>query len=300
VRAVASTLDVNKKVRFEDEFELVVMRWRYLMKSPNPNTPRMEQFEAVLGSTTRKIWRRFKYAYGITGYDMDDVKLLGRVHLVSYLGLFGLLEHPDKLAKFVKGFKKKHGKEPTEQDILRKDRANCSSFLYQRLEEVAKICAQKNRNIRGTDGLRVAFVGDTHCTAPNEAVLDNPERYGLKKLTKKATDEMYEGRTQDLDNGFVSGGRYVRVVEMPPKALGESDATELFHNPHNSLYLMNPHEAMEYFHENVQDDALRDRFESMEADDKRSTLARFIKRNADNPKFAEEVKTAREMLRGLA
>lgn len=299
MRAVAKTLDTNMKVRFEDEFELVVMRWRYLLQSPNPTDQRMMMFEGILNSTSRKIWRRFKYAYSITGYDMDDVKALGRVHLVSYLGKFGLLEHPEKLVSFVGTFTKKNRKEPTEQDILRKDRANCASFLYQRLEEVAKICSQKNRNIRGTDGLKASFIGSVYVNAPNEAVLDNPEKYGLKKLTKKAAEELAEKSTEKLDNGFMADGKFVRVVEMPPKALGEMDATDLFHNAHNSLYLMNPLEALEYHNENVQDDQLRERFEELNEDGRKATLKKFIKKNSDNPKYADEVKTAREMLNSL-
>jgi len=301
IRSVAATLDTSIKVRFDEEFELVAMRWRYLLRSPNPTNDRMFQFETILKSTSRKIWRRFKYAYNVTGYDFDDVVALGRVHLVSYIGIFGLLEHPDKLIAFVQTFTKKNGKAPAEEDILRKDRANCASFLYQRLEEVAKICSQKNRNIRGTDGLRAAFIGESAVTEPDEAILANPEKYGLKKLTKKATEEMeanlkHEDKTE---KGFKFEGKHVRVVELSPKPLNEVDAAEMFYNAYNSIYLQSPLEVLEGFNENVKDEEYRATFDSMEQDKKVLMLKKFIAVHKDKPAYADEIKAARDILNKL-
>lgn len=298
-REVAPTLDTNKRVDFEDEFELVIMRWRYLLQSPNPTNDRMAQFDTIVNSTTRKIWRRFKYAYGVTGYDMDDVKALGRVHLVSYIGQFGLLEHEDKLVNFIKGFIKKNEKEPTEQEILRKDRANCASFLYQRLEESAKICAQKNRNIRGTDGVKCAYIGDFLVDAPAEAIMDNPAHYGLTKLTKKRTEELEAISTLKTDVGFVAEGKHVRVIDTSPKPMTEVDATELFYNSKNSLFLMDPLETMEYFAEAVRDEEIKNIFEGLETDKRKELLKEFLDDNKGNPKMAEELKAARDMISQL-
>lgn len=297
VRQVADTLKTNVSINYKDNFELVLMRWRYLLKSPNPSPEAFLEFSKPLKSVSRKMWYAFKYAFSIAGYDEDDVRALADIYLVGYLGVFSL-KNKDNLKKFKATFKKKNGKLPNAEEISKKDQNNFVSFLTQRLEEAGKICSQKNRNIRGTDGFKEAYIGEFVVDVSDELLSVQPERYGYRKLKKKELEQLAAQMASKPKGQFkTADAKIVRVVEIGPKTLRAEDLTELY-SPENA-YTMNPMAFMEAVEQEHEDLNLRKRFESMAQDTKLETLKNFIAVHKDNPRYSEEVKAAKTLVKEI-
>jgi hypothetical protein len=256
----------------------------------------MEVFKNSVKSTVRRAWGQFRYAYERTGYDQEDINMIAQVHLVSYLGLFSLGEHPERAAAFAKVFERKNGREPSEQDIIEKDRTNCSCFLYQRLAEAAETCSKKNKNIRGVAGSKTSFLAPNMIDASKEAILEDPKRYGLIKLTKKKAAAMKKRATERFDNGYISDGQIVIVVDIPAKPIDEQDTTELFYTAENSLFLMNPLEALESIIEKENDVKIKRSFDNLQPEVKKDILLKFVKDFKKDPRYTIEVSAAKEIL----
>jgi hypothetical protein len=299
-RQVAPSLDVNMKVDYKEEFELVLMRWRYLLKSPNPPSEVFKEYSKTLNSVSKRMWYSFKYAFSVAGYDYNDVRALADVYLVAYYGIFSLRNNPDELKRFKETYKRKNKVEtdPTDEEVTKKDHNNFVSFLTQRLEEAGKICSQKNRNIRGTDGYREAFIGDAEVQVSDEVLRSHPETFGYRKLKKKELDAYSAILGAKARGTFrTPDDKVVRVVEMGPKALREEDLQEVY-SP-DSAFTMNPLRFMEAIEEEQADLELRNRFEALEADERTQLLKSFIASNKNNPKLAEEIKAAKKMVREI-
>jgi len=297
IRQVSGSLKTNVSINYKDNFELVLMRWRYLLKSPNPPAAVFQEFRKTLDNVSRKMWYDFRYAFSIAGYDQDDVRALANIYLVGYLGVFSL-RNKENLKKFKVTFKNKNGKLPTVEEIAKKDQNNFVSFLTQRLEEAGKICSQKNRNIRGTDGFKEAYIGENTVDVSDELLSVQPEKYGYKKLKKKDLESLSTAAGVKPKGTFrTPDSRVVRVVEIGPKTLRAEDLTELY-SPDNA-YTMNPMAFMEAVEQEHADLNLRKRFESMPQDTKVETLRNFIASHKDNPRYSEEVKAAKQMVREI-
>jgi hypothetical protein len=222
------------------------------------------------------------------------------VYLIGYLGIFSL-KNKDNLKKFAAAYKKRNRtrKNPTAEEIDKKDKNNFVSFLTQRLEEAGKICSQKNRNIRGTDGVYEAFIGDARADVTDEALTVRPEAYGYRKLKKKELETLAASSNVEPKGQFVTpDNKIVRVVEIGPKPLRAEDISDVY-SPDNA-FSMNPLTFMEAVEEEANDTMLKRRFDSMLLPEKTSKLERFIDRYADNPRYHEEVRLAKRMVREIS
>jgi len=297
VRQIAETLKTDVSINYKSDFELVLMRWRYLLKSPNPPPEVFQEFNKAITNVSRKMWYNFRYAFSTVGYDQNDVQALAKIYLVGYLGIFSL-KNEENLKKFVEAFKKKNGLAPTAEEIAKKDQNNFVSFLTQRLEEAGKVCSQKNRNIRGTDGFKEAYIGDFVVDVSDELLAAQPEVYGYRKLKKKELEALSAAAGVKAKGSFqTAASKVVRVVELGPKTLRAEDLSELY-DPENA-YTLNPLLSMEIVEQEHEDLNLRKRFEGLSLEDRSETLKTFIASYKDNPRYSEEIKAAKQLVRRL-
>jgi hypothetical protein len=297
IRKLKGGLNPNVSINYKDSFELVLFRWRYLLKSPNPKPADFQKHFPIMNIVSKKMWYKFKYAFTTVGYDYDDVRNLANIYLVGYLGVFSL-KKKENLAKFVKSFKKKNKRAPNKEEIEKKDANNFVSFLTQRLEEAGKICSQKNRNIRGTDGVYEAFIGDFPIEIPDEVLVSNPGLYGYKKLKKKDLETHAKIAGVEPKGKFrTAENKIIVVVEIGPRPLSVDDMSD-FYSTENA-FTMNPVSFMEALEEEHLDLDYQNKFKSMDVKEKVKTLFSFIAANKNNPKFAEEVRTAKKWVKEI-
>lgn len=290
-------LDPSQKVRFDSEFELVLLRWRYLLKSPNPKEEVFKQYAATLDSTTKRMYQKFKYAFSTLGYLYEDVRNISNMYLVSYLGVFSL-NLPENYKKFEKAFIAKNKTEPTKEDILKKDKSNFTSFLIQRLEEAAKICAQKNRNIRGTDSIYEGFIGEKPLKEENhDQLLINPEVLGYKKLKKMDIEKFALEMGVKASGTFKNKeGKLIVIIEKGPRQLSTEDVVDIYGA---DPYYDNPYDTLRKIQEDLDLEDYKVEFDTMNKEDKKSLLYDFLLKNEKNPKMSEEVKHAQKILNRL-
>jgi hypothetical protein len=249
--------DAKSKFTAEDEYELVYMRHRYLRRSPNPEPARMAMFEKTARIIARKAAHWGDYVFGVNGQDEQDLLNVARVHVVSYLGQFGLREHPEKLEKFRADFAKKKEKalkkkglpftqrdlQPTEAEIDKKDSDSCASFLWQRLEEWGKIASGKNKNIRGTYSTTAYFrapagIDDSRVT--DQMLLDSAEVFGFARVFKKDFEEARVALGLKKPTRVEHGGFVLRKAYAPPTDLAQDDVGEGLYGDDRSAYYATP------------------------------------------------------------
>lgn len=242
------------KLNTGDHFELVYMRHRYFRKSTNPDPKRLAKFEEMICNISDKIYLRNIEAFKTVGFEMDDLRNIGRINTVSFISMSGLPENPDKMEKFVEQHKRKYGEDstPNNKDIFLKECYTLAKFLNQRLQEVAKICKNKNTNIRGTKSIKKFYIGDPRSNPTDLELYNNPKTYGYKKITqakykKLVKENDAKGKTKFL----TSDNQVVRAVYIKGSFLTEKDIKGTDMDPRNALYYSNPEEAMIAIEERV-------------------------------------------------
>lgn len=253
------------KLNSSDHFELIYMRHRYFRQSTNPSPERMAKFEEMICNISDKIYLRNIETFKTVGFEMEDLRNVGRVNTVSFISMDGLYENPDKMEKFRKQHKKKYGEEsePKEKDVFLKECYILSRFLNQRLQEVARFCKNKNTNIRGTKSIKKFYTGDPRRNPTDVELYNNPEVYGYTKITetkfkKLVKDNNAKGKTQFLDKE----NQMIRAVYIKGSFLTERDIEGMDIDPRNSVYYSNPEDALIrieqelYLEENL-DEAIR-------------------------------------------
>jgi len=299
-RKIADNIDINERIDYNDNLELVTLRWKYLLRSPNPDSFLMEQSKPIIEKVSKENWNKFNHVYYTVGYDLDDITNIARCHTVSFFGVFSVRTVEEHKEKFVNWFRNKNGEDtyPSEKDFIYKDMYNLQKFLIQRMEEVAKVCFQKNRNIRGTKEIFKIFKSNKPVNVEDAALIENPERYNFKEITKKLYNDIKKKNDIKGDQSFFVGNMYIRVVSVAAQELQTADfldqyltdATEFYKNPERKMFEKeNKAVLMEY----------KDTYNQLQVEDKTKLLKDFINQHKTSKYMKEEVEQAKAMLKGL-
>lgn len=235
------------KLNSSDHFELIYMRHRYFRKSTNPEPKRLAKFEKMICNISDKIYLRNIEVFKTVGFEMEDLRNVGRVNTVSFISMDGLCENPDKMEKFRKQHKKKYGEnsEPKEKDVFLKECYNLSRFLNQRLQEVAKFCKNKNTNIRGTKSVKKFYIGDPRRNPTDRELYSYPEVYGYKKITESNFKKLVKENNAKGKLSFLNKqNQIVRVVYIKGSFLTKKDIEETDVDPRKCLYNANPEDIL--------------------------------------------------------
>lgn len=240
------TID-EQKLKSSDFFELVYLRHRYFRKSTNPDPKRLASFEEMICNISDKIYLRNIEIFKTVGFEMDDMRNIGRVHTVSFFSMSGLKENPEKMEKFIARHKKVKGEKsmPTERDIFLKECYDLSRFLNQRLQEVAKFAKTKNASIRGTRSFKRFYVGDPSKSPEDLDLFHDPAVYGYKKITqaqfkKEVKENNAKGKLQFLNKEK----QMVRAVYIKGSYLTHEDIDDTELDPRNTSFYRNPEDNL--------------------------------------------------------
>jgi hypothetical protein len=299
-RKVEDTLDVNKKIDYKDDLELVTLRWKYFLKSPNPTTERLEDFRPLIEKISKETYNKFSSVFGIVGYDLDDIINIARCHAVNYMGIFSIEENEEQLAKFVRVYKNRHGEDsyPKEQDIRNKNMYNFSKFLVQRLEEVGKVVFQKNRSIRGSGEIFKIFESKDPLPCNDELLAEDHSRFNYKEMTKKKYEELKKSLGIKDDEGFYHNNTRIRVVKISAKEITGEEYYDSFVSRENRYY-RDPEDMMLDAEGEIRMSKLSERFNNMTECSKISLLENFLEHRADSKGFETEIAYAKKVLKSL-
>lgn len=234
----------------------------------------------------------------MVGFEAEDIINIGKIHLVSFLGLFSMEMLPDKYAEFALKFLDKHDdKLPEDKDVLVKNQANFTIFLKQRMEEMVRICRQKVRNIKGVPVEEFHyFAGSARPPKKTDLLVDNYESFKFRKIdmvsfrTAKKKAKRYGKLVFRYDKTW-----YVSV-SVPQRTLGMIDFAGAGLDPHDNMHNMNPEQI--FF--SIEDDEKWKRkkriFKRKTTEERVQIFKAFIENNKNNNMFQEEVKIAQRML----
>lgn len=290
----------KKRIDSRDEFELCYLRHKYVRKtSYNPTATDMEPFMGVIRNLSKNTFYTYQSLMNTVGLDLDDIINIGRVHLTSYLGLFSIRLDKARFAKFEDTFYDQKGYPARESDILGKERADLTSFIKQRYEDLVRVCRQKARNIKGhVIEEYFTYRGPTPPPPIVRDLIDNYQRYGFKKIDQ-ATFRSIRKKAKPHGNVFFFDGLWYAAVSADHKNLGIEDFTGAGLSPYDNVHNMTPEEIL-FQKAQINDfDDLKEEFESYTRDMKINMVTSFIKKNTDNRHAATEVALARKLLKSL-
>lgn len=292
----------TKKIHSKNEFELCYLRHQYLRKAKtNPTEAEMKPFMGIASHMAKNTYYTYKNLFGMVGFDVDDLVSIANVHLVSFLGLFSLDKLPEKYGDFVNLYRTNKQPDPNSDQLMSKDKANCTLFMKQRMEDVVRVCRQKARNIKGLPTEEYFF----YCGIKKPPkILKNlvgaHERFGYRKLDQ-AVYKSIRKRMLSVDGPvFRFNDYYYVAVPVDQKSLAITDLIGADMDPRDSIHNMSPEEIFFRIEDENTFEKQKEAFDSKSERSKKFTLKKFIQKHRRNPKYQDELRVARRMLKGLA
>lgn len=298
----------KKKIHSKNEFELCYLRHQYFRRTTvNPTQEDMKPFSYIATHMAKNTFYVYRNLFGMIGFDVDDVISIAHVHLVSFLGLFSLENMPKKYLEFVSTHKIEKGYKPTKNQVLQKNRANCTIFIKQRMEDVVRVCRQKARNIKGLPTEEFFFYyGPKRPPAFVRDLIDNHEKHGYRKLDtavyKSIRKKLKGGDSPQYENGrkiFWFGGNYYVAVPVEQKTLSLSDFSGAGIDPYDSIHNMSPEQIFFNAEDTKCWEKKQEEFDRIPKPFKAAMIKEFIEKNKENPKFKEELGAARKLLKSI-
>lgn len=291
----------KKKIHSRNEFELCYLRHQYIRKTThNPTQDEMQPYMAIAKHMAKNTFFTYRRLFSLVGFESEDVINIATVHLVSFLGLFSLDKLPEKYKDFVSTYIANNDREPDAEQILNKNKANCTIFLKQRMEDVVRVCRQKARNIKGLPTEEYFFY---YGVAKPPRILRNLtesyEKYGYRKLDTAVYKSIRKKARPEEGNIFRFNGKYYVAVLVAQKNLSIEDLLGADMNPHDSIHNMNPEQVLFSMEDATDWDKKQEEFDSKSKFSKSNIIKKFIEENKENKEYKEELRTAKRLLKTL-
>jgi hypothetical protein len=304
----------SKKISSKDDFELCYLRHQYLRRVDyNPTAAEMAPYNKIVSIQARKTFYAYANLFKLVGMELEDLNSIGHVHLVSFLGLYSF-RVPEKLREFVVAQVIKTGKLPPAWVQDAKNKANLTLFLKQRMQDVVRICQQKARNIKGqpTEEFYV-FYGPKRPPKNPRELIDNYEKMGFRKLdiasfktirkrVMKLDDEDAITKTGNQEKPFEIlkfAGSYYISVPLDHRDLTVHDFAGADMDPYDSIHNKNPEQLYLEQADQEQFEEKKANFDSQSTKRKETIIRHFIRKHKGDPRFKEELQTARKFLKEL-
>lgn len=288
------------KINCYEEFELCYLRHQYLRKSTaNPTDEEMKPFYGVIRTCAKRTYYTYIGLFQSVGMEYDDVLNIGKVQLVSFMGLYSV-QIPENLDRFIDRIVESTGEGPSLTDILNKDKADFTLFLKQRMEDLVRVCRQKVSNIRGQ--LAEEYLVYYGSNTPPENVNDLIKNYGklgFKKLdATKFKALKRKGTFQDQSGPlFTANGINYITVSLDHRQLTIYDLAGAGLDPYDSVHNMNPEDIMLHIATEADFQKKKKKWYASPRDKRIKKIRDFILAKQDDPRYTEEVKTARRMIK---
>lgn len=287
------------KISVKDDFELVLFRWRYLNKTVNPTEEEISKYNSVIKAASGKIYSIFTKVFSRSGMQLDDVRSLARVHIVSYIGLFSLNKNKIKRLEFENSFIKNNNNPPSQKEIDKKDIKTAYAFVYQRLLENALHCKRKISSEFKKETVKLYFLSTDRDSINNSKKIKN--RTFLKKynfIQFVEIDEFFAKKIVE-QNGLKMPNS--GLLELPDGSAIRILKKTIFKDP---TYLDisekeiedSPEEIYLKKEEAFLDSILKQKFDSMKSSTRTNLLKKFLK-NSKNKGLEKERKEAYKILR---
>lgn len=295
-------IDVSKRINHREEFELAYLRWRYFLRAENPDVSLIEKYRKAAYKAANESYRENQNIYKASGMEPEDVRNIALVHLVSYLGIFSLQHNKTPKTKFIASFQELAGREPTDAETAREDLTNMLCFIAQRMNDLIRICKQKNRSITGELSATALFrlVGkETECS--DLKLYFSPNAFGYKKVgpaeyreVKKALNKAIPYGRFELDGKVY---RFVREILGPVWLSDHEGADDLnIFNPQDNTMTQEYSESLRIRYAK---ERILDRYKKTSKRGKKRILNKVIKMLSSRKGFEKEVQLAKELLAGL-
>jgi hypothetical protein len=289
----------KKRLGFQDDFELLMVRHEYISKVKNPDPAWVKKWEPIVNTTAMLMYNKLKPNFAKVGYELDDVVSITNCYMIGYMGLYSLERNEKARTKIVDSFNSRLQRDPTDAELLRKERTNLISFLRQRLQHASVLCSRKARSITvGNDKRAIyAFTKDS-VPASQELIYEKGKSLGYRKVTKNELKEIKLdariNRTKELKDKF---GFPIIQVELLNDGITEYDYRGLFISDQEDFYHKNPEEAILIEEKNRDLSLIMKEYGDLDEGEKKNTLKKFISVYKGNKKYKEEIVTARQMLK---
>jgi len=291
----------KERIHSKGEFELCYIRHKYFRRTlHNPTLKDMAPYEKIVYNLSRNTYYTYKNLFQSIGFEHEDIENIGRIHLVSFLGLFSLENVPQKLREFVRHYKKSSGHKPSSNDFLDKNKANFTIFLKQRMEDVVRICRQKARNIKGMPTeINYFFCGLKAPPKDLTKLVDDYEKYGFKKIDLSSFRTIRKKAKKLKETKFKYGKKWYVAIPVEHKRLELVDFSGSGLDPYDSIHNMNPEQILFYKEEEEFWEKKKEDFQNKPKNDRIQMVSDFVKNNRKNPLFEEEILIAEKYLKKL-
>jgi hypothetical protein len=309
----------SKKISTSNDFELAYLRHQYFRRVKyNPTEQEMQPYMYIVQHLTKNTFYTYFNLFKAVGMYHEDVLNIGRVHLVSFLGLYSLEQMKSKKKQWLIDFNLDHEVDPEKKDLVQKNRANFTMFFKQRMEDLVRVCRQKVRNIKGQPSEEYAvFYGTPKPPKHPTMLLKGHEEFGYKKLDFSIFKSIRKKATVNRDATiFEFNGTWYVAIALEQKSLELEDLVGSDSNPyenrHNTqsdeLYRYSPIKGPKWSldvdghpltQEEDESKYFRKLFSKKSDYRKRVTLQNFIAKNKNIMQYEEEVGTAKRLLKSL-
>jgi len=291
----------GSKIHSKNEFELCYIRHQYFRKTTyNPSAEQMSPYMGIVKNLTRKTFWTYHGLFQAVGFDIEDMVSIGQIHLVNFLGLFALEKSSEKLENFVCSFLRKTSKEPTELDVLNKNKANFTMFLKQRMEDVVRVCRQKSKNVKGIPVQEnYVFVGPKQPPKFLRELLVDHEKYGFRKL-HLALFRAIKKKAKTKESVFKFEDMWYVAVPLEKRTLNLNDFAGADMDPYDNIHNMNPEQLYSSQKSDMYWKTQKETFDSSSKTRKMRLIRAFIRNNKNSTIFLEEIKTAKKVLKSLS
>jgi hypothetical protein len=320
----------EKKIRTSDDFELCYLRHQYFRRVQyNPTKEEMQPYMHIVCNLSKNTFFTYSNLFKAIGLHLDDIINIGRVHLVSFLGLYALEKMKDKKKAFKVQCQINNGRAAEEKDFVQKNRANFTMFFKQRMEDLARVCRQKSRNVKGQPSEEYAVFCSKNKPPENyHRILKEHEELGYKKTDFSIFKSIRKKADVNIDATIFSfDDIWYVAIPLEQKVLDIDDLIGSPYNPYASDHNMQPDER--YLElpikgrnwnlrvkgvteddvkkgktygmttEEKESDHFKALFKKIPRDEKRLILKNFVAKNCEKSQYGEEVAAARKLLRGL-
>ena len=289
----------DKKIRTSDSFELCYLRHQYFRRVKyNPTPEEMQPYMKIVEHFTKNTFFTYFNLFRAVGIcQWQDVLNIGRVQLVSFLGLYALENADVKRKDFSEKFLKYQYKEPGEKDFDQKNKANFTMFFKQRMEDLVRVCRQKVRNIKGKPSEEYSiFCGKEKPPKHPKQLLRDYKELGYKKLDFSIFKSIRKKASVNNDATiFEFNGTWYVAIALEQKNLDIEHIIGAGSDPYENVHNMRPDEL----YEEKESEKLHRLFYKKSNYRKGVALRNFIAKNKSNRQYREEIATAKKLLRSL-
>lgn len=290
----------KRKIHSKDEFELCYLRHQYVRKTTyNPTEAEMLPYMGVIKNLSKNTYRTYQNLFNMVGMELDDIINIGRVHLTSYLGLFSIKADKARFERFESQFRAERGRELEDSDLLGKDKADLTSFMKQRYEDLVRVCRQKGRNIKGHCVEEYfAYKGPNKPPKVLRNLVGHHEKFGFKKIDQ-ATFRTIRKKARPESNVFQFNDLWYVAILVEHKNLGIEDFTGAGLSPYDNVHNMTPEEILFSIRGETEWEERKQEFEGYTREMKINKIKKFIRANYQKRAFIGEIATARKLLKAL-